>query len=93
MVCCIHASTTLCFCYTHYSYGLSAQPFRERGMQQRLADFFWDQSFGESKKPSLRAVAELPWLLEQLGDRERLRSCITDDAMFSSLCVELGLGV
>lgn len=61
-------------------------------MQQRLADFFWEQSFGEGKRTTLRAVTELPWLLEQLGDRERLRSCITHNDMFASLCVELGMG-
>ena len=61
-------------------------------MQTVLADHFWKEAFSERTEPSLRSIIELPWLLEQPGDRDRLRSCITHDTMFSALCVELGMG-
>ena len=34
----------------------------------------------------------MPWLLEKMGDRARLRACITTAAMFHTLCTEMALG-
>jgi hypothetical protein len=35
---------------------------------------------------------ELPWILEQMGDTSRLRSCISNPAIFHTLCTEMAAG-
>jgi hypothetical protein len=39
-----------------------------------------------------RIAQELPWILEQLGERSRLRACLAHPAVFAALCSEMALG-
>jgi tetratricopeptide (TPR) repeat protein len=45
---------------------------RQKQSRLRLADYF------EGQAVSLRQADELPWLLQQAGQRDRLRSCLLD---------------
>lgn len=60
--------------------------------QQALAQQF-EEKLKESKgEAPLRLVIELPWLYQQMGDKDSLRLCITDSRIFSTLCTEMTLG-
>ncbi len=57
---------------------LSEKNEREREKQQRLriADYF------EKQDTSARKAIELPWQLQTIGEKERLRKCLKDIPMF-----------
>eukprot|EP01147_Barroeca_monosierra_P008204 gene8204-808_t len=82
---CINRKQFIAAVERHYN----LNPETKLHIQQQLSEYFYCLL---KIVPGRRVMTELPWLLEQTQQWDRLRECITQPAIFQLLCEDISLG-